>query len=117
MKGTANHDAIILACWATEDPLLRQLETDAALIPLGDKPMLQRVLEKLVDLGCRRIAVAQERFCLPRPISVNDGDAPAAQIDQLLEHALQHRLVSQGDQRRVGFELMQQRIRWGPAGQ
>ena len=50
-------DAIILACWPTEDPLLRQFEADAALMPMGDKPMLQRVLEKLVDLGCRRIAV------------------------------------------------------------
>ena len=57
MKTTAHHDAILLACWAPADPLLHQLETDPALIALGDKPMLQRVLEKLVDLGCRRIAV------------------------------------------------------------
>ena len=57
MTNAAFPEAIILACWVVEDPLLRQLQTDPALTPIGDKPMLRRVLEKLIDLGCRRIAV------------------------------------------------------------
>ena len=57
MNKTADTDAIILACWPAADPLLRQLETDPALIDMGGKPVLQRVLEKLIDIGCRRIAV------------------------------------------------------------
>jgi len=57
-KTNAGHaDAIILACWDAEDTLIRQLDMDAALIPMADKPMLQRVLEKLVVMGCRHIAV------------------------------------------------------------
>ncbi|MCX7140952.1 MAG: NTP transferase domain-containing protein [Proteobacteria bacterium] len=57
MNKTADTDAIILACWPAADPLLRQLEADPALIDMGGKPVLQRVLEKLIDIGCRRIAV------------------------------------------------------------
>ena len=50
-------DAIILACWPPANALLRQIETEPALIPMGDKPMLQRVLEHLVELGCKDVAV------------------------------------------------------------
>lgn len=57
MTYAADIQAIILACWTSEDPLLRQLESDAAMLPLGEKAMLQRVLERLIGLGCRRIAV------------------------------------------------------------
>jgi hypothetical protein len=57
MNNNTPPEAIILACWTPQDPLLGQFETDPALLPMGDKPMLQRVLEKLVGLGCRRIAV------------------------------------------------------------
>ena len=57
MSGTTSPDAIVLACWPAEDQLLAQLEPDSALMPMGDKPMLQRVLEQLVNLGCKRIAV------------------------------------------------------------
>ena len=54
---TDNATAIILACWPNEDPFLRQLETGSAMLPMADKPMLQRVLEKLTRLGCAHIAV------------------------------------------------------------
>ncbi len=54
---TSNATAIILACWPNEDSLLGQLETDPAMFPMAEKPMLQHVLEKLVRLGCTRVAV------------------------------------------------------------
>ena len=57
MTNAAFPDAIILACWPSEDPLLKLLDADRTLISMGDKPMLQRVLERLIDLGCMRIAV------------------------------------------------------------
>lgn len=57
MTDAAHIQAVILACWTPADPLLRQFETDPALMHLGDKPVLQRVLEKLVGMGCRRIAI------------------------------------------------------------
>jgi hypothetical protein len=50
-------DAILLACWSCEDPLLNQLGIDPLLLSLGDKPMLQRAMEKIVRLGCREIVV------------------------------------------------------------
>ena len=50
-------DAILLACWPCEDVLLNGLEVDPALLVLADKPMLQRALERLVELHCRNILV------------------------------------------------------------
>jgi hypothetical protein len=50
-------DAIILACWPSEDLAMNQLRIDPSSVPLADKCMLQRVLEKLVGLGCREILV------------------------------------------------------------
>ena len=57
MTSTSYVDAILLACWPAEDQLWRDLGVNPALIQMGDKPMLQRALEKLVELGCRRITV------------------------------------------------------------
>ena len=49
--------AIVLACWPGEDGLLQGLNLDPGTMMLGDKVMAQRVLERLVDLGCRDIGV------------------------------------------------------------
>lgn len=57
MTATTRPDAVVLACWPTEDSLLRQLDIDTFLMELGDKAMIQRVVEQLVSLGCRNIAV------------------------------------------------------------
>jgi len=74
MSATTNPDAIILACWAAADPLLRQLQAEPPLIPMGDKPMLQRVLEKLVDLGCKRIAVVHGNQPQEAEALLGDGE-------------------------------------------
>ena len=50
-------DAIVLACWPGDDPLFERMKLDPALMPMGDKPMLQRVVERLAALGCREIGV------------------------------------------------------------
>jgi hypothetical protein len=57
MTANARPDAILLACWASSDPLLAGLDAEPSLIPLGDKPLLQRALEQLLELGCRHVAV------------------------------------------------------------
>ena len=49
--------AIVLACWPGDDPLLQRLNLDPATVMLGDKPMARRVIETLVELGCRDIGV------------------------------------------------------------
>ena len=74
MTQAISADAIILDCWPPADPLLRQLEIDPALIPMGDKPMLQRVLERLIDLGCRRIAVVHGNFPREAEALLGDGE-------------------------------------------
>ena len=89
MKTAANPDAIILACWATTDPLLRQLETDPALIAMGDKPMLQRVLEKLIDLGCGRIAVVHGNHPQQAEALLGDGERWGCDIS--------HHYAAEGD--------------------
>ena len=74
MNQTTSADAIILACWAPADPLLRQLEIDPALIAMGDKPVLQRVLEKLIGLGCRCVAVVHGNHPREAEALLGDGE-------------------------------------------
>ncbi|WP_395007678.1 hypothetical protein [Undibacterium sp.] len=50
-------DAIILACWPCEDSALNQLDLEPMTTPFADKPMLERVIEKLARLQKREIVV------------------------------------------------------------
>lgn len=67
-------DAILLACWSCEDPLLNQLGIDPLLLPLGDKPMLQRAMEKLIRLDCREIVVVLGDRPQPYRDLLGDGE-------------------------------------------
>lgn len=105
-------NAIILACWAPVDPLLRQLETDPAMVCVADKPMLQRVVEKLVGLDCRDIDVvhgdrprsAQDFLgdgtrwgCRITHHYAADGDQPLQRLGSLVRNADANYVLAQAD--------------------
>lgn len=50
-------DAIILACWESEDKDFNRLEIDPLLLPLPEQPMLHMVFQRVVDNGCRKILI------------------------------------------------------------
>jgi hypothetical protein len=70
---TTPMDAFLLACWPCDDVLLNQLEVDPALLVLADKPMLQRALERLVELGCREVLVVLGEVSAPYRALLGDG--------------------------------------------
>lgn len=80
MTQTVYPEAIILACWPSEDPLLAEFSADSALLPMGDKPMLQRVVERLVELGCRRITVVHGDRPQAAEVLLGDGERWGCQI-------------------------------------
>lgn len=80
MKRTVPTDAIVLNCWLLRDELLQHLDPEPALMPLGDKPMLQRVVERLVDLGCRRITVVHGDRPQQAQQLLGDGERWGCQI-------------------------------------
>ena len=105
-------NAIILACWAPADPLLRQLETDPAMVCVADKPMLQRVVERLVGLGCREIDVvhgdrprsAQDFLgdgtrwgCRIQHHYAADGEQPLQRLGRLVRNADAHYVLAQAN--------------------
>jgi len=49
--------AVLLACWPSNDRLLAGMGTDAALIEVAGKPLVQRVIEQAVALGVQQIDV------------------------------------------------------------
>ncbi len=49
--------AILFACWNPQDPLQRAQQLAPALLPLGGRRMIERVIDTLVEDGCTRIDV------------------------------------------------------------
>jgi anti-sigma B factor antagonist len=55
--GSTPRHAILIACWNTTDPQLQALSIDSASTPLMARPLVQRAVEQLANLGCVRLTV------------------------------------------------------------
>ena len=55
--GLIPRQAILLACWDSPDPQLQALNINCVNTPLMARPLLQRAVEQLANLGCFQITV------------------------------------------------------------
>jgi len=73
--------AVLLACWPATDRLLAGIGTDAALIDVAGKPMVQRVVEQAVALGVRQIDVVLGDNATAYQDCLGDGERWGCRID------------------------------------
>lgn len=73
--------AVLLACWPATDRLLAGIGTDAALIDVAGKSLVQRVVEQAVALGVRQIDVVLGDNATPYQDCLGDGERWGCRID------------------------------------
>ncbi|UCG97575.1 MAG: hypothetical protein JSW31_18910 [Burkholderiales bacterium] len=73
--------AVLLACWPATDRLLAGIGTDAALIDVAGKPLVQRVVEQAVALGARQIDVVLGDNATAYQTCLGDGERWGCHID------------------------------------
>jgi hypothetical protein len=109
---TAPPDAILLACWPCDDPLLEMLGLDPGLMQMGDKPMVQRAVERLAMMGCRDLVVVLGDRVADYQVLLGDGERwgcriryyfasadrrPLAVLDKLLPRTDASCILAAGD--------------------
>jgi len=73
--------AVLLACWPATDRLLAGIGTDAALIDVAGKPLVQRVVEQAAALGVRQIDVVLGDNATQYQECLGDGERWGCRID------------------------------------
>jgi hypothetical protein len=73
--------AVLLACWPATDRLLAGIGSDAALVEVAGKPLVQRVVEQAVALGVRQIDVVLGDSATAYQSSLGDGERWGCRID------------------------------------
>jgi hypothetical protein len=66
--------AVLLACWPATDRLLAGMDTDAALIEVAGKPLVQRVIEQAVALGVQHVDVVLGDSATAYQACLGDGE-------------------------------------------
>ena len=75
--------AILLADWPGAGREGAGMGSPNSLLPLGDKPMLQRTIERLARLGCRTITVIPGDDALAYRSFLGDGERWGCRIDYI----------------------------------
>ena len=73
--------AVLLACWPATDRLLAGMGTDAALIEVAGKPLVQRVIEQAVALGVQQIDFVLGDNASAYQACLGDGERWGCRID------------------------------------
>lgn len=96
--------AVLLACWPATDRLLAGIGTDAALVEVAGKPLVQRVIEQAVALGVQQIDVVLGDNATPYQACLGDGERWGCRIayhyapaDACLPRPLARRLADLDD--------------------